>query len=59
MALILYFLSDNRLKKDQLEQHLSLLNTDFNLDCLLMTLQSDNFIELENEYFKLRVLSLF
>jgi phosphatidylserine/phosphatidylglycerophosphate/cardiolipin synthase-like enzyme len=59
MALILHFLSDNKLKYSQLEEKLSILNIPINLNNLLLTLMNYNFIEMENDYYKLKVLSLF
>lgn len=59
MALILHFLSDNKLKYSQIEEKLSILNTPINLNNLLSTLMIYNFIEKENDYYKLKVLSLF
>ena len=59
MALILHFLSDNKLKYRQLEEKLSILNEPINLSNLLLTLMKYNYIEKVNGYYKLKVLSLF
>jgi len=58
MALILHYLSDNKLKYNQLETKLSILNTQIDLNQLLVNLIELEFIEQEDEYYKLRVLSL-
>lgn len=59
MALILHFLSDNKLKYNQIENKLSILNTQIDVDQLLMALLEREYIEFEDEYYKLQVLSLF
>jgi hypothetical protein len=59
MALVLHFLSDNKLKFDQINQKLSVLNTATNLSQLLSNLICSGFIEKESDYYKLKVLSLF
>ena len=59
MALILHLLSDNKLKYNQIEGKLSVLNTQIDLKQLLMTLIKLEYVEQEEEYYKLRVLSLF
>ena len=59
MALILHYLSDNKLKYTQLDQKLTLIDADINLTHLLNLLISKGFIENENGYLKIRVLSLF
>lgn len=59
MGLILHLLSDNKLKYNQIEDKLSILNIRINLGQLLMTLIELEYIEQEDEYYKLRVLSLF
>lgn len=58
-ALILHILSDNKLKYNQIEQSLSLLNTQIDLGQILFALIIDEYIEKEDDYYKLRVLSLF
>lgn len=58
MALILHYLSDNKLKFNQIEQRLSPLNTQFQLDELLNIMHQRGYIEQEGEYYKLQVLSL-
>ena len=59
MALILYHLSDSKLKKDQIERHLAILTTDIDIDNLLLELKNQEYIEFEDNYYKLKVLSLF
>lgn len=59
MALILHILSDNKLKYNQIEQKLSLLNTQIDLEQLLSTLIIYGYVEREEDYYKLRVFSLF
>lgn len=58
MALILYFLSENKLTYDQLEKSLFVLDSSANLKSLLSTLISHQYIEQENSYYKLDVSSL-
>ena len=59
MALILHYLSDNKLKYNQLEVYLSRLGSESHLQQLLFNLQSYGFIVEDNDYYKLSVLSLF
>lgn len=59
MALILHILSDNKVKYNQIEQKLSILNTLIDLEPLLFTLINYGYIEKEEDYYKLRILSLF
>lgn len=59
MALILHLLSDNKLKYNQIERKLSLLDTRIDLDTLLHDMIERGYIEREEDYFKLRVISLF
>lgn len=59
MALILHLLSDNKLKYNQIEQKLSSLNAQIDLDKLLRDMIELGYIEQEEDYFKLKVVSLF
>lgn len=59
MALILHLLSDNKLKYNQIENKLSMLKTQIDLQPLLELLVDHEYIELEDEYYKLQILSLF
>lgn len=58
-ALILYYLSDNKLTYDLVEEKLSILNTEIELKTLLLDLINQQYIEKQGDYYKLQVLSLF
>jgi len=58
-ALVLHYLSENKLTYNQLESRLSVLNDDINLNDLLVDLTDRNYIEEQEGYYKLQVLSLF
>lgn len=59
MALILYFLSDNKLRFEKIDEELSVLNESIDLQSILNKMILNNLIEKENGFFKIRVLSLF
>ena len=59
MALILYYLSERKQDYDQLNEKLSTLNTTIELSSLLSHLISNGFIEKDDDYYKLCVVSLF
>jgi hypothetical protein len=59
MAIILHLLSDNKLKFDQLYQNLTTIYQPNNLENLLSTLTAHSLIEKQDDYYKLKVLSLF
>jgi len=59
MALILHSLSESKLKYTHLEMYLSRLCIMYDLPQLLTDLQSYGLIEMEDDFYKLRVLSLF
>ena len=56
---MLFRSSDSKLKKDQIERHLAILTTDIDIDNLLLELRNQEYIEFEDNYYKLKVLSLF
>lgn len=58
-ALILHFLSDNKLTYIQIENKLSILNSEIDLSTLLLDLNNHGYIEVQEGYYKLQVLSLF
>lgn len=58
-ALILHYLSDNKLTYDLIEEKLSILNTEIELQTLLLDLINQRYIEKQGDYYKLQVLSLF
>jgi len=58
-ALILYYLSDNKLTYNSIEEKLSILNTEIELKTLLLDLINQQYIEKQGDYYKLQVLSLF
>jgi len=59
MAIILYHLSERKHNIDQISEKLNILETSINLDKLLKTLQSSNFIENEDDFYKIKLDSLF
>jgi hypothetical protein len=59
MALILFYLSERKHYFDQLEEKINILNTNVNLINLLNVLQSNHFIEKEDDFYKINLESLF
>jgi len=59
MALILYFLSDNKLIYEKIEDRLSVLDEYIDLKNILNRMILYNLIEKDYDYYKLKVLSLF
>lgn len=58
-ALILHYLSDNKLTYELIEDKLSVLNSKIELNSLLLDLIKLDYIEKQEDYYKLQVLSLF
>lgn len=58
-ALVLFFLSDNKLTYNQIEGKISVLKTKIDLNPLLSDLIRQDYVEKEEDYYKLQVLSLF
>lgn len=59
MALVLYYLSERKHDRDQIEEKLSVLDTQISLESLLNDLTKNNFIEKEGDFYKINVESLF
>lgn len=59
MALILYYLSERKHDRDQIEERLNVLNTEIDLDRMLNILQENNFVERDGDFYKIRLESLF
>lgn len=59
MALILYYLSERKHDRDQIEEKLNVLNTEIDLDILLNTLQENDFVERDGDSYKIKLESLF
>jgi len=59
MALILYYLSERKLDFDQLNEKLSVLNTQIDLNRLLKILSEFNFIKKEGDFYKIDLERLF
>lgn len=59
MALILYFLSDSKLTYNQLENKITNLELQVNIDLLLKTLIQYQYVEQENEFYKLDLMAFF
>jgi len=59
MALTLYFLSERKHNAEQLNDKFKPLDVDFDINLLLADLLENNYIEQEDDYYKLKVESLF
>ena len=59
ISLILYYLSDNKLKYDSIEDRLSTLDVEIDLHNILENMIQHNLIIKEDEFYKLRVISIF
>jgi len=59
ISLILYYLSDNKLKYDSIEDRLSKLDVEIDLHNILENMIQHNLIIKEDEFYKLRVISIF
>ena len=59
MALTLYFLSERKHNAEQLNEKFTPLDIDFDTDTLLASLLENKYIEQEDDYYKLRIESLF
>jgi phosphatidylserine/phosphatidylglycerophosphate/cardiolipin synthase-like enzyme len=59
LSLILYYLSERKHDFDQLDEKLSILDTEINLDILLNLLLDNNFIEKIDDYYKIKLDKLF
>jgi len=59
MALILYYLSERKHDYDQIDDKLSALRTEIELTKLLCVLTENEFIEQENDFYKIRIETLF
>ena len=59
LALVLYYLSERKHDFDQLHEKLSILDARINLNTLLATLLTHNFIEKEDDFYKIKVDTLF
>lgn len=59
MALILYFLSERKHNAKQLIEKFIPLDATFDIDALLASLVKNNYIEQEEDYYKLKIESLF
>lgn len=59
MALTLYFLSERKHNAEQLRDKFKPLDVDFDMSALLTSLLKNNYIEQEDDYYKLKVESLF
>ncbi|MCC7129133.1 MAG: hypothetical protein IT297_01930 [Anaerolineae bacterium] len=59
MALTLYFLSERKHNVEQLSDKFKPLGEDFDMNVLLAGLLERNYIEQEDDYYKLRIESLF
>ena len=59
MALILFYLSERKHDYDQIDEKLSALSTEIELTELLCELTENDFIEQENDFYKIRIETLF
>ena len=59
MALTLYFLSERKHNAEQLNDKFKPLDVDFDINLLLADLLESDYIEQEDDYYKLKVESLF
>jgi len=59
MALILFYLSERKHDYDQIDEKLSVLGTEIELTELLCVLTENEFIEQENDFYKIRIETLF
>lgn len=59
LALALYYLSERKHDFDQLNEKLSILDAEIDLNSLLVTLQLHNFIEKVDDFYKIKVEQLF
>jgi phosphatidylserine/phosphatidylglycerophosphate/cardiolipin synthase-like enzyme len=59
MALALYFLSESKLNYNQLNEKLSILDVSFNLHQLLNKLLENNLIEETDDFYKIKINTLF
>jgi hypothetical protein len=59
MALILFYLSERKHDYDQINEKLSALSTEIKLTELLCVLTENEFIEQENDFYKIRIETLF
>ena len=59
MALVLYFLSERKIDFDQIEEKLSILDISDDIIEILNELQLNSFIEKENDFYKIKLDSLF
>ena len=59
MSLILYYLSERKHDFDQLNEKLSIINTEIDLNSLLISLLNNNFIEKIGDFYKIRLEKLF
>lgn len=59
MALTLYFLSERKHNSKQIQDKFKPLDVDFDMDLLIASLLENNYIEQEDDYYKLRIESLF
>jgi hypothetical protein len=59
MSLILYFLSERKHDFDQLNEKLSILDAEINLNALLAKLSQHDFIAKEDDFYKINVDKLF
>ena len=54
MSLILYFLTERKLSQDEIEKNLDALGIICNLSTLINILEKEDFIEQNNNYYKLK-----
>jgi hypothetical protein len=59
IAIILFLLSENKLRADQLELKLSIFEEKISVSNYIYQMTLDNLIEEENGYYKIKVISLF
>jgi hypothetical protein len=59
MALTLYFLSESKLNHNQLKEKLSILDVPFDFKLILNKLLNNNLIEKTDDFYKIKINTLF
>jgi hypothetical protein len=55
MSLILYFLTERKLSQSEIKKKIDVLDTTYNLSALINILVAENFIEQDDDYYKIKV----